>query len=329
MKNLLIILTLFLIYSGCNNDRIIIEKTDNKNYSKKIEQIIDNDFKKEENKIKIDSLNRLLAKELNSNILIERGFYLLTLKEYVKAKEDFNRVLEADPKNIYANVGMALYFSRQNQFENSVKYVDKSIKIDSLNALAFNIRSGNYKSLNEDSMLSDINKSIKLSNTFQNSYVKRALIYSSKNLYEKAMEDINLVIRKTPNNPAFYRVRIFINQVRKNYKSLIEDYSRLTVIDPESQKEDMISRAKLYKETGEFKSALIDFKKIEELNVEFDVTNYFEISGLYARLGKTDSCLIYAKKAIEKGGYTKADFEKDSLFSKVIKKKEFQEYLRR
>ena len=61
------------------------------------------------------------------------------------------------------------------------------------------------------------------------------------------------------------------------------------------------------------------------LNIEEGTFNYFEISSLYAQLGNTDSCLIYAKKALEKGGKTKADFESDPRFAKIVKLKKFQE----
>ena len=330
MKNLIIILILFLMYSGCNNNRVIIVKTDNKNYSKKIEQIIDNSYKNQETIRKIDSLEKLIKVDPKSNLYIERGYYFINNKEYERGSEDFKLVLKSDSDNLYALLGMALYYSKISESEDSQNFVGKAFTIDTLNALAYNLRAGNRNKkilfpLMED-MLHDLSKAITISATFKDSYIKRAIIYNYMDSLDKALGDIDYIIKSAPDNPIYYIHRMIHYEKAKNYKGLIDDYSKYMELVPESKIGYLYARASVYKVLNEYDRAIDDLIEVGRIDPEVGTMHYFEISGLYAQLGKTDSCLIYVKKAIEKGGYTKADFEKDSLFAKVIKEKEFQNY---
>ena len=319
---------IFVNSSGCTKYKNeIIIKSLRPNYNRLIEGIIDNNYNKDENIRKIDSLNNCISKNPYSNLFIERGFYYINISKIEDSKNDFMLVLAADSNNVYANLGMAFYFSKRFKFKESQAYVNKVIETDTLNSLAYYLKSGNQKEVTQ--ALIDIDKSIYLSRTFINNRIKRAMLYYSIDSLTKATEDINYAISQNPYNPDLYIVRLLINEKKSNYEGQIDDFTKLIKINPESELSCLFERAKIFEKLGEYKKELIDLKKIESLYKNESSEEYFNISGLYARLGKTDSCLIYAKKAIEKGGKTKADFEKDSLFAKVIKKKEFQEYLRR
>lgn len=55
------LLIIFIALAGCQNKKNIIIKPNDPNYSLLIERIIDNDYKKHENEIKVDSLTKLIS----------------------------------------------------------------------------------------------------------------------------------------------------------------------------------------------------------------------------------------------------------------------------
>lgn len=322
----MISLIILNICSGCKNNEGLVIVNNKENMLNKLEQILDNDYKKEENKIKIDSLSRLICKKEYSNLFIERGFYYISIDELKKAEEDFNHILEVEPNDVYSNLGNALLFQLKRKYEESQKYVNKVFSLEPTNSLAFFIKAGNQKIL--DSVLSNINKSISISSSLKKNYDRRAMVYYSMDSLDKALEDINKLIKESPNNSSYYLTRILIYEKSSRLEDTKNDLTKLIEISPKSEFSCLLEREKIYEKMNDNYSAIKDIKRIIEITGESTSSYFFDISGLYAVIGKTDSCIIYAKKALEKGGKTKTDFENDPRFARVLKKKEFQEKIR-
>ena len=92
------------------------------------------------------------------------------------------------------------YMKKSNEFyssgdcDNALKYVNKAIRINDKNEVAYNNRATFYLCFNEiDLALDDINKAIELNGNYFQAYRNRANLYYRKGYYEKALKDLQIV----------------------------------------------------------------------------------------------------------------------------------------
>ena len=56
-------------------------------------------------------------------------------------------------------------------------------------------------------------------------YINRAVVYSSQEKYDKALEDLDKAIKSNPDNISAYRFRAFAYLQKKDYAKAVEDYN--------------------------------------------------------------------------------------------------------
>ena len=151
----------------------------------------------------IEQYEEVLEKEPeNADALFNRGFAYVKKGDYDKAMEDYDLYLEKiDPydDDAYINRGNAYY--GLNQYERAIEDYNKAIKFNPKIALAYNNRGLAYRRLKQNERaIEDCNKAIELNPEYAPAYNNRGVAYRKLKQYEKEQEDYKKALELKPNH---------------------------------------------------------------------------------------------------------------------------------
>jgi tetratricopeptide (TPR) repeat protein len=199
--------------------------------------------------------------QLSASDFLERGKKLFEKKDYLGAKENFERAIELDSK-----LAEAYYFRGRVQFDDVKADADftKAIDLKPDYAEAY-FRRGLNKDLKGErpAALKDYNKAIELNKSFIDAYMTRAVLYLLDNRGGLAIADYTKVIELKPDGESYY-VRGNSYLEIGEYAKAISDLTKSIQLDPKyywSYKQ----RAKAYRGLKKFTLAQTDERKAAEI----------------------------------------------------------------
>ena len=188
---------------------------------------------------------------------LKRGISLFEKKDYLRAKENFERAVELNP-----DLAEAYYFRGRVQFENEKADADftKAIELKPNYAEAY-FQRGLQRDLNNQRLaaLKDYDKAIELNPNFIDAYMTRAVLYLLDNKGSAAIADYTKVIELKPDGVSYY-VRGNSYLEIGEYAKAIVDLTRSIQLDPTyywSYKQ----RAKAYRKLKKLRPAQADERK--------------------------------------------------------------------
>ena len=133
---------------------------------------------------------------------MKTGNFYLKSKDYEKAIEQYEKVLEKDPKNGAALFNRGFVHLKKGDFDKAIEDYDLYLeKIDSNDAAAYNNRGIAYRRLKQyERAIHDYNKAIELNPEFAGAYYNRGLAYYDLKQYEKEQEDYEMALEFDPNH---------------------------------------------------------------------------------------------------------------------------------
>jgi tetratricopeptide (TPR) repeat protein len=202
--------------------------------------------------ISIDAFARQTADDF-----LKRGISFFEEKDYLRAKENFDRAIELNPK-----FAEAYYFRGRVQFDNEKADADftKAIELKPVYPEAY-FRRGLGHDLNNKptAALKDYNKAIELDPNFIDAYMTRAVLYLLDRKGQLAIADYTKVIQLKPDGESYY-VRGNSYLEIGQYAKAITDLTESIRLDPTyywSYKQ----RAKAYRKLKKLRLALADERK--------------------------------------------------------------------
>lgn len=188
---------------------------------------------------------------------LKRGISLFEKKDYLRARENFERAVELNPK-----LAEAYYFRGRVQFENEKADADftKAIELKPDYAEAY-FQRGLQHDLNNKpaAALSDYNKALELNPNFIDAYMTRAVLYLLDRKGQLAIADYTKVIELKPDGESYY-VRGNSYLEIGEYAKAITDLTESIRLDPKyywSYKQ----RAKAYRKLKKLRLAQADERK--------------------------------------------------------------------
>ncbi|UII26307.1 tetratricopeptide repeat protein [Fulvivirga maritima] len=126
--------------------------------------------------------------------LYNRGRAYEELGQSEKAVEDFKKVLSEDPLNANAYLSLASdFYYRQHDYENTVFYVDKTLKYDESNEAAYTLKGKAFQKLGElDQALTAYNDAISVNKQYADAYLSRGLLNIYKKRRSQACSDFKM-----------------------------------------------------------------------------------------------------------------------------------------
>ncbi len=126
--------------------------------------------------------------------IYNRGRAYEELGQYDLALKDFNRVIKEDPLNVNAHLSIAAdYYNRLNDYENTIFYAEKVLKLDETSSAAFTLKGKANQKLGQlQEALTAYNAAISLNNDFTEAYLSRGILRIYLKQKSKACADFNV-----------------------------------------------------------------------------------------------------------------------------------------
>jgi len=125
--------------------------------------------------------------------LYNRGRAYEELGQYTEALEDFNAVLKEDPQNINALLSVTSdYYYRQQDYENTIFYAEKVLKIDE-SAMAHTLKGKAFQKLGKlNEAMAAYNAAISVDDEFADAYISRGSLKIYLNQKSRACADFRM-----------------------------------------------------------------------------------------------------------------------------------------
>jgi tetratricopeptide (TPR) repeat protein len=273
-------------------------------------------------------LKNLTKRQLLSSCLNNRGSIHNEKGDIDKAKTDYNKAIDLDPKFAAAYYGCGLVYYHEGDLDKAIENFNKAIDLDPKYSDAFNNRGIAYKEKgNIDKAIMDFTKAIDLDPKGANNYKNRGIAYKVKGDIDKAIVDYTKAIDLDPKDADAYYLRGTTYKGKGDIGKAIVDFTMAIDLNPKDAMA-YYSRGGAFINMRDFDKALLDFSSAIALNSE-NASFYYLRAIVYFVKGDKKNALQDSKKAIElDSGYkseikdlfeTSKEYAEDEEFKKIIK----------
>lgn len=117
---------------------------------------------------------------------------------------------KSDPDSLFK---LAVSYYNQKDYDKSIEYYEKILKLDSNNALAYNGLANVYRDQkNEEKAVENYKKAIEINPTFALAYSNLAIMYIDLGEKKEAGETIENGLKNVPNSPELKNVEAFFKK---------------------------------------------------------------------------------------------------------------------
>lgn len=247
---------------------------------------------------------------LNIEVNYNYGQLLLELKQYKKAQEIFEKLLQNNSNPVY-NYYLGYSFEKDNNLTKALEYYVIASEID-----PYYFKS-NYKkavmlinSKDYESVLKISNRFID-ENEFDIEFLKlRAQVYYIQNNFNNAIQDFNKLIILNQTDTFIFEKLAASYYGNKEFDKSIVIYSTLIDTSEEEKPEYFFNRGKCYGYLNKIKEADADINKSIQLKTFTFENEYFYLGYFYQKEQNLQKALFYYKKVIkEDKNHIEANFQ--------------------
>ncbi|MCZ9850025.1 tetratricopeptide repeat protein [Brachyspira hyodysenteriae] len=254
----------------------------------------------EELKDKIEQLAYDSIEKYNDDeyLYFNRGLEKIESKLYEEAIEDFNKIIELNPKDRDAYFFRGLTKTGLKLYEEAIEDFNKIIELNPKDRDAYFFRGLTKTGLKlYEEAIEDFNEAIKLNLKNWESYFARGVSKSSLKLYEEAIVDFNKTIKLNPKNEKAYFNRGIAKIESKKYGKDIEDFNKAIELNPDNE-EAYFNRGIAKVKLARYEEAIVDFNKSIELNPKNEKA-YFNRGIEKIKLARYEEAIVDFNKAIK------------------------------
>jgi tetratricopeptide (TPR) repeat protein len=185
-----------------------------------------------------------------------------------KATEDFNKALALNPSYSETYLNRAEFYGEAGMLDKALENLDQALVRDPNYAEAYNNRGAVLEKMGQvEKALEDYNRAIDLDPSYYHAYNNKGTLYGKAGSFGEAIASFNKAIAVNPGLADAYFNRGVTFVFMRQYDSALQDFDRAIVLNP-NDATFYAERGKLYKETGNDKLAVADFRKACDLGYE-------------------------------------------------------------
>ena len=126
--------------------------------------------------------------------LYNRGRAYEELGEPEKALQDFKKVIKEDPLNVNAHLSITNdFYHRLNDYENTIFYADKTLKLNEKNAVAHTLKGKAFQKLGKlQEAMAAYNAALSVNDEYADAYVSRGLLKIHMGQKSRACSDLKM-----------------------------------------------------------------------------------------------------------------------------------------
>lgn len=204
------------------------------------------------------------ATELNTKngaAFSNRGAALLGQGKVDDALDDFNEASRLDPNDHQVYVNRANAWCHKGEFQQAIADLSTALKLHP-DANTFNLRGhARAEAGDVDKAIADYTAALKLNPADVRTLHSRSTAWMFKHQYARALDDVNEVLRRDPNDIVARRRRAFVHaaspdRTLRNGKQAVADAVRACDLSQWKQAETISVLAAAYAELGDFQKAV-------------------------------------------------------------------------
>jgi len=197
----------------------------------------------------------------NAAAFSNRGAALLGQGKVDAAFEDFNEAARLDPNDHQVYVHRANAWCHKGEFKQAIADLSTALKLHP-DANTYDLRGHARAEAGEiDPAIADYTQALKLDPADVKALHSRSTAWMFKHQYSKALDDVNEVLRRDPNDIVAWRRRAFIraaspDRALRDGKQAVADARRAGELSQWKQAETISVLAAAYAEVGDFPKAV-------------------------------------------------------------------------
>ncbi len=249
--------------------------------AEKIAQLGEELRKKEDCPLAIKNFTEAITLNPDSEYYYSRrGECYRTLGQFNKAIEDFDEAIRRNPQSDFAYASRGVTYWQNGQLDLVLRNLDEALRLNEKFAWAY-LNRGSFLQQNGDcgKAVSDLTKAISLlpDNKYGNleyGYINRSYAYFCQNNVERAISDLNYVLKISPNSIEALDQRISIYFQKKEFTNALADSLRLIKLNPKEAEKYYFLRSQIYWQQMSFSNAIEEFNQVISQNGEMVVIAY-------------------------------------------------------
>ena len=269
----------------------------------------------------------------SANAFNNRGDAYAREKDYDHALADFGQAIKLNPKDAITFKNLGVIYDKKGQSDRAISAYDEAIRLNPEYASAFYNRGLDYGGKNDYSRaIADYGQAIRFNPTFAPAFNNRGDLYYKMKDYDHALADFTQAIKIDPKDVLAVNNRGATYFAKKDYDSAIADYSEAIRLNPNSASAfasrgnawsnkkdydravadyseairlkgddvfaDLIGRASVYRESGNFSAALDDIERAKTAIASYKgsdpsprMTYYFHKGRTLHAMGNYDAAI--------------------------------------
>ena len=211
-----------------------------------------------------------------------RGECYRMLGQYKEAIDDLNEAIRRNPKNGFAYASRAVSLWGLGQTDSVMRDLDEAIRLKPDYDFAYFMR-GDFQQKHGDcsKAVEDLTKAVSLySLKDQQVYLSRSSAYLCQNDLEKALSDLNIVLRLNPNSIEALEQRLRISMQKREFDNFLQDSQKLIQLNPRESERYYVIRANLFAQQRLFNAAIQEITNVINQNGEARAIAY-ALRGLF------------------------------------------------
>ncbi|MCX6775999.1 MAG: tetratricopeptide repeat protein [Candidatus Micrarchaeota archaeon] len=224
-------------------------------------------YNKEEYVKAIENFSKII--ELNpkyADAYYNRGNAHFKIGEYDKAIENFSKAIELDPKDaeMYSNRG--LVYDSKGEYDKAIENYDKAIGLNPKLAAAYNNRGSTYFKMGEYyKAIKNYDEAIRLDSKDANAYYNRGNAHFKIGNVDKAIEDLTIAIELNPEYADSYKGIGVFCAIKGDRDNAIKYFRKAIELDP-NDAQTYSNMGLTYDSKGDRDKAVENFRKALELD---------------------------------------------------------------
>jgi len=258
----------------------------------------------------------------NAKIYYLRGYAKENLEDRTGAINDFAMAIKLNPADTASYYEKAMVEEYIQKYDDAIVDISKFIELVPDDAYAYILKAScEAKVGNYETSVKDYTKALSLNpeNEDKNDiYLQRAYAYIEIKDYSKAIDDFNTLLKEEPQNSRYLTKRGYAKKLAGDFQGALADANKAI---EQNNPEGNYLRGLIYFEQGNYKDALVDFKKVTNV-YPFDEALFYQGKTHYALKNYQEAITDFDKLLKVNPKYKDAYFERGNAKYKAGKKKE-------
>ena len=233
-----------------------------------------------------------------ASAFFNRGNTYNSKGQHDRAIQDYDQAIKINPQSANAFLNRGVVYNSKGQFDRAIQDYDQAIKLEP-SAVLFTNRGVAYNSKGQfDRAIQDYDQAIKLDPNYADAFTNRGVAWVNKKDYDHAIADYSEAIRLNPNSALAFTNRGSAWSNKKDYDRAVADYTEAIRLKGNDAFADLIGRASVYRESGNFSAALDDLERAKMLIASYRgsdpsprMTYYFNKGRTLHAMGNYDAAI--------------------------------------